>query len=60
MQPFEEMCKGRLSPLALKVLADSQGVVWMYGEFVMLLKRAGACFVWETYCSVYALPRHTF
>ncbi|KAG1899024.1 uncharacterized protein F5891DRAFT_1041131 [Suillus fuscotomentosus] len=30
MQPFEEKCKGRLSPLALKVLADSKGVVWMY------------------------------
>lgn len=30
MQPFEEKCKGRLSLLALKVLADSKGVVWMY------------------------------
>ncbi|KAG2158681.1 uncharacterized protein EDB93DRAFT_1119760 [Suillus bovinus] len=30
MQPFEETCKGRLSLLALKVLADSKGVVWMY------------------------------
>jgi len=38
MQPFEEKCKGRLSLLALQVLADSKGIVWMYGEFVMLLK----------------------
>lgn len=38
MQPFEETCKGRLSLLALKVLADSKGVVWMYGESVILLK----------------------
>ncbi|KAG1838979.1 hypothetical protein F4604DRAFT_1995533 [Suillus subluteus] len=30
MQPFEEKCKGRLSLLALKVLADSKGDVWMY------------------------------
>lgn len=30
MQPFEEKCKGRLSLLALKVLADSKGVIWMY------------------------------
>lgn len=30
MQPFEEKCKGRLSLLALKVLADPKGVVWMY------------------------------
>lgn len=30
MQPFEEKYKGRLSLLALKVLADSKGIVWMY------------------------------
>ncbi|KAG1738268.1 hypothetical protein EDB19DRAFT_2039714 [Suillus lakei] len=30
MQPFEEKCKGRLSRLALNVLADSKGIVWMY------------------------------
>ncbi|KAG2136878.1 hypothetical protein BD769DRAFT_1438979 [Suillus cothurnatus] len=30
MQPFEEKCKGRLSLLALQVLADSKGIVWMY------------------------------
>ncbi|KAG2127213.1 hypothetical protein DEU56DRAFT_903269 [Suillus clintonianus] len=30
MQPFEERCKGRLSRLALSVLGDSEGVVWMY------------------------------
>ncbi|KAG0700210.1 hypothetical protein DFH29DRAFT_643990 [Suillus ampliporus] len=30
MQPFEEKCKGRLSRLALNVLADAKGVVWMY------------------------------
>ncbi|KAG1726864.1 uncharacterized protein EDB91DRAFT_1254107 [Suillus paluster] len=30
MQPFEENCKGRLSRLALNVLADAKGVVWMY------------------------------
>jgi hypothetical protein len=39
MQPFEEKCNGRLSLLASKVLADSRGIVWMYGEFAMLSKK---------------------
>ena len=38
MQPFEETCKGKLSQLALNVLADAKGVVWLYGELVMLLE----------------------
>jgi hypothetical protein len=49
MQPFEEKCKGRLSLLALQVLGDPKGVVWMYGESIKVLKRIScACLVRET------------
>jgi len=41
MQPFEETCKGKLSQLALAVLADEKGVVWMYGEFVTGASESG-------------------
>jgi hypothetical protein len=39
VRPFEGECNGRLSLLASKVLADSRGIVWMYGEFAMLSKQ---------------------
>jgi hypothetical protein len=37
MRPFEGTCEGRLSRLALNVLGDEKGNVWMYGEFAMLI-----------------------
>jgi hypothetical protein len=62
MQPFEGKCKGRLSRLALNVIADENGVVWMYGEFAgfFLLALPVFCFLCARDVRALQDPRREF